>query len=87
MWVIALLFLLISSLLFVFNHSISKHLNVFFKVNNTTTLIKMLASAFFCFALAINIAYWKIESAFILTFTFFGPFMFFAILNKSKAST
>lgn len=86
MWVIALLFLLISSLLFVFNHSISKRLNAFINVNKMTSLIKMLATVFFCFALAINIAYWKIESAFILTFTFFGPFMFFAILNKPKAN-
>ena len=86
MWVLALLLILISSLLFVFNQSISAYLSGFIKVNKMTISIKAVATVLFGLALAINILHWKIESAVVLTATLFGPFMFFAILNKPKAN-
>ena len=86
MWVLALLLILISSLLFVFNQSISTYLSGFIKVNKMTTLIKAVATVLFGLALAINIVHWKTESAVVLTATLFGPFMFFAIFNKPKAN-
>lgn len=86
MWVIPIILLVFSSILFIYAKPISLTANQRFGIHAsrpTQFIIEALGCLLFLSALLINIIIWKTESAFILTLTLFGPCIFFAIINRA----